>query len=82
MQQSPYEDYWDITIPDSWRKLLGKCGAYEGYRSHWPKTKPPKEYGIPESEALTVALWSFIRLPFYVQMCLIDEHMKRSGGEL
>lgn len=75
MHKSPYPDYFDLVILQDWRKLVGRCGMFEGYR--WPKNRLPREYGLPESEVLVVAVWSFIQLPFFEQLCLIDEFTKR-----
>lgn len=75
MYASPYPGYFDLVIPQDWRKLVGRCGAFEGYR--WPKNQLPREYGLPESQVLVVAVWSFVQLPFFEQLCLIDEATRR-----
>jgi len=75
MHPSNYEDYYDVVIPNEWRKLVGQCGTFQGYR--WPKNWLPREYGLPEAEVLVVAVWYFTKLPFFTQLCLIDDQDRK-----
>lgn len=70
MHDSPYPGYSDAELPEHWRQLIGKCGMFEGILG--PKRKPVIHYGLPEQQALLVAVWSFGQLPLFVQVRLID----------
>ncbi len=75
---SSYNGFVDIELPIHTTKLVGKVGVFEGVTG--PKKKPIIHYGLPENQTMIVALWSFIQLPFLVQMSLIDKYTKAEGA--
>lgn len=79
MPESPYRGWVDLEFPEAWKKLLGKCGVFEGIGG--PKQKPFINYGLPEYQTMLVALWSFAKLPFFTQLCLVDEYYRRKQNE-
>ena len=74
MHCSVYEDYYDVGLPDGWRELLGERGAFVGVNG--PKAKPIINYGVPEYQAAVAALWHFGQLPFFTQLCVLDEQTR------